>query len=385
MICSVKIEILFCYLLFLNYRYGYTKYERKIGLDKHSTPKKKRNKGKAGNQSGDSSKGGYKDQTNKRTNKEKSDKVLDTVCDDSGSCRLSFVSNDKVRDGDQSKKQKCEYQSAGESNTGITEKSGFKEEKRCDRISGDDDKCLQNQSTENMDTSSQGTSNKLEGNRDMTNEVESNKKTAEMDYEQKKKGSEWYLSESKVSLNTGNQDSDSQTSCELEDKRSKRNLTKLSEWNFDEIVFPDFKTSQETVFVTKPKGAYIPQGHDTQFTNEQYSFNKKEYINTKKQRMKQQLLDEEKVQQLDFSYAEIMTGWHKVKKSCTNWRDYKAAVEKEKASWDRSAVFPHLYGDKVKPLVKPELARSTCNIIFLSLFCFQEKYLYNFSVICKGI
>lgn len=365
--------------MFLNYRYGYTKYERKIGLDKHSSPKKKRNKGKAGNQSGDSSKGGYKDQSNKRTNKEKLDKVMNTMCcDDSVSCELSFVSNDQVGDGDQSKKQKCQYQSTTEGNMSRTEKhqaekSGFKEEKRHDRISGEDGECLQIQSTEIMDASSQASSNKLEGNKDMANEFESNKESEEMDYKQKNKGSEWYLSESKVSIIIENQKSDIQTSCELEDKRSKRNLTKLSEWNFDEIVFPNFKTSKETVVVIKPKVAYIPQGHDTQFTNDQYSFNKKEYINTKKQRMKQQLLDEEKVRQLDFSCAEIMTGWHKVKQSCTNWREYKAAVEKEKASWDRSAVFPHLYSDKVAPLVKPELARSTCKIMFLS-FCFHKKY-----------
>lgn len=133
----------------------------------------------------------------------------------------------------------------------------------------------------------------------------------------------------------------------------------LSNWNFNEIVFPDFGTGVDgvdDVKLTRPQGRLLPGHFD--LAKEQYHFNRKEMINKKTVKY----LSEEfswNDESLEFSYPEIMTGHSDVKKSCKNWAEYKSCQNLYSKSWDRSQYLSHLYGDEVKPLVLPEDAAST--------------------------
>ncbi|XP_060575614.1 tRNA-splicing endonuclease subunit Sen54-like [Ruditapes philippinarum] len=295
-------------------RYDFTKYERKIGLDKHVSRKKKKNR--------------EKQNENKNNNNQSmdvdgaGDVTKNTDCRQTVSSSIqgksSAISGNEF--GSQSKRQITKDQSDCRTNNKDEQIGGncknkdesvwFERDVSCLKHLSENIKTPKSSNLGINDVNQEGLCNEMPGNKD--NEVEE---------------------------------------------------TKQSRSNFDDIEFPNFKSSSERVLVHSPNVKYIPQGPDVSFSETQYSFDKKLYINTKKIKRKQQILDEALVQELDFSYPEIMTSWYKVKKSCTNWQQYKMAVQKEKSSWDRKSVFPHLYGDKVKPLVKPENSRSTYAVL----------------------
>ncbi|XP_045212212.2 tRNA-splicing endonuclease subunit Sen54-like [Mercenaria mercenaria] len=294
-------------------RYAFTKYERQIALDKHVSHKKKRNKEKRNKAI---------DQSNDAAHVQMCDQSADISKNRIGNQSENLPDYKTNRSDDDHKGRICD-QSSDRHTIDISED-------KFDAVSTDG----------------------AGGHGATRNIVEQGERN------QSKRAKTDDLSNNVVYQNFEPQSSDS-----LKDNLAGETQTKTSKWNFDEIKFPDFKNSEERVSVQKPDVKYIPQDHEVSFCESEYSFEKKQYINTKKLKKKQQILDEALVQELDFSYPEIMTGWHKVKKSCTSWKEYKMAVKKEKASWDRSTIFPHLYGDKVKPLVKPELARSTCAVL----------------------
>lgn len=153
---------------------------------------------------------------------------------------------------------------------------------------------------------------------------------------------------------------------------------KYSSWNFDEIVFPNFFSGDQVVNIHRPNTDYIPQGSDLDFHNKSYDYDKTKFINTKKDKKKNQLKDKESEKNLEFSHPDIMTGWQKVKKSCRNWTEYKQARIREKQSWNRSTAFPHLYNDKIEPLVKPESASCTCKYSPYDLLLFDLIILVKF-------
>ena len=133
-----------------------------------------------------------------------------------------------------------------------------------------------------------------------------------------------------------------------------------TEWNFDEINFPNLGIGFEqggTIDIKRPEKRFLPGNFD--FVQDIYSYNSKEMLNKKSFRPyfseEPGLFDDTH----EFSYPEYLTGSQKVKKSCKNWHEYKTLQWKADESWDRSHDFPHLYGDKVKPLVLPEDATST--------------------------
>ena len=133
-----------------------------------------------------------------------------------------------------------------------------------------------------------------------------------------------------------------------------------TDWNFDEINLPNLAISFEqggTIDIKRPEKRFLPGNFD--LAQDIYSYNSKEMLNKKSFRPyfneEPGLFDDSH----EFSYPEYLTGSQKVKKSCKNWHEYKTLQWKADESWDRSHDFPHLYGDKVKPLVLPEDATST--------------------------
>lgn len=133
-----------------------------------------------------------------------------------------------------------------------------------------------------------------------------------------------------------------------------------TEWNFDEINFPNFGSTVEqggTTDIKRPEKRLLPGNFD--LVQDIYSYNSKEMLNKKS--LKPYFNEEPSLfdDSHEFSYPEYLTGSQKVKKSCRNWQEYKTLQWKADESWDRSHDFPHLYGDKVKPLVFPEDATST--------------------------
>ena len=324
------------------FRYNFTKYERQIGLDKHVSRKKKnrgkQDESKTSDQSGVAS---QSENVSKKTCPRDRVKVPGNITDESSAIPGSHNSGHQSElkmNKNQSKTQRCGNQSktaGNQSGSKITDNQS--ESQIAQQQSACDIKEKENIKSEDENVCSKG---------DMKH---SDEKIATQCQE-----------------DTCNKMS--------ENKRVEVKETKQSRSNFEDIEFPNFKSTGDKVLVPCPNTKYIPQGCDVSFSDCVYSFEKKLYINTKKITRKQRILDEAVVQQLDFSYPEIMTGWYKVKKSCSNWKQYKAALQKEKSTRNRSAKFPHLYGDKVKPLVQPENSKSTCKIFFTFLAClFQRK------------
>ena len=132
----------------------------------------------------------------------------------------------------------------------------------------------------------------------------------------------------------------------------------VTNWNFDEINFPDFGTGigEKTVEIRRPDGKLLPGHFDLALEN--YCFDRKVMINKKATKSLHEQFDWNE-ETLDFSYPDIMTDHVNVKKSCRNWTEYKNCQYHASASWDRSHDLPHLYGDKVGPVVLPEDAAST--------------------------
>lgn len=145
---------------------------------------------------------------------------------------------------------------------------------------------------------------------------------------------------------------------EIESETAQKvSLPKYSNWDFNEIVFPNFSTSESVISIPAPNKKCVP-GHFNLSLSE-YRFEKKLYINTKKEKRERGEKREEEIENLKFSFSEIMTNARKCGKSCKNWAEYKKGVKQKEECWDRSHDLPHLYADGLQPLVKPELATST--------------------------
>ena len=145
---------------------------------------------------------------------------------------------------------------------------------------------------------------------------------------------------------------------------SQKQKYNIADWNFEEINFPDFgaRVGDKTVELQRPDGKLIPGHFD--LAQENYQFDRKDMINKKAMKNLPEDFDwSDEV--LVFSYPEIMTDRVNVKKSCRNWTEYKNCQYQASASWDRSRDLPHLYGDKMRPVVLPEDAASTSEFCYI--------------------
>lgn len=133
----------------------------------------------------------------------------------------------------------------------------------------------------------------------------------------------------------------------------------IRQWDFSEIVFPNFSSEEKVIRVAKPNSAYIP--FECDFVNSEYTFEKARFINTK--RMKKREFHMESDEKLDFSCPEIMSGLYKDLKTCKNWTEYKELIKITRASYNRNKMFPHFYGGDLEPLIRPEEATSTSSVL----------------------
>ena len=156
---------------------------------------------------------------------------------------------------------------------------------------------------------------------------------------------------------------------------SQAHIYKTANWNFEEIKFPDFgrEVGEKTVELRRPDGKLLPGHFD--LAQESYSYHRVDMINKKATKnLPEDFGWSDEI--LEFSYPDIMTDHVNVKKSCRNWTEYKSYQYQTSVSWDRSHDLPHLYGDKVRPVVSPEDATSTSKFSKSYKLCLHTYAIY---------
>ena len=138
---------------------------------------------------------------------------------------------------------------------------------------------------------------------------------------------------------------------------------KQANWNFSEIHFPNFGSSDSEVTVARPQVEFTPGLPE--LLECEYKFQRTLCLNKKKQKRREIREDEEKDRKLKFSCPEVMNGTPKTTSRCRNWAEYKEHLKQTSAHDDRKDRFPELYSDGLQPLIALEKTDSTSEYLFI--------------------
>lgn len=143
---------------------------------------------------------------------------------------------------------------------------------------------------------------------------------------------------------------------------------KHSTWDFTTLDFPDIGTGK-IISLVSPSTLLLPPGikictKDLCFNAEKYRRNS--IVNQKKQN---KFDKETNIENLDFSYAEMLISQNKIQ--ANNWTEYKEKLMSPDCDNFNKHISPveHLWKDDVTPLVRPQDAINTGNG-----FCIWKRY-----------
>lgn len=159
--------------------------------------------------------------------------------------------------------------------------------------------------------------------------------------------------------------------------------TKYSEWNFEDIRFPDIGDSGDIQLEGGISQKYLPEGIPP-LSCEKID---KEQLNQKQKSQRRQKTEigytgSQDLDKMDLNFSCDVS--QPVEKSiASNWKEYKERLLESLEHYNFKSPVKHFWTDGVVPLIKPEEAINTCkHIIIYKKYLFQI-HLKNFASIYR--